>query len=219
LQDYVDVVLFRDVVERWGVDNLPALRELQRSLLAHPARAFSIHRLFNDLKSQGIRVGKDTLHEYLGHLEDAFLLFTVEVASASARVRRSNPRKCYLIDPALASVASWRFGEDVGPLLENVVYLELRRRRFVVAWVSTSSGREVDFLARRPDGARQLIQVCADLSAPATRTRELRALEEAMGEQGMAEAFVITLREQDTLELAAGRVQVVPAWRWLIEEM
>jgi predicted AAA+ superfamily ATPase len=119
LQDYVDVVLFRDVAERHGVENLTALRYLERTLLAHPSQRFSVSRFYNDLKSQGIRVGKDTLHEYLGYLEDAFLLFTMTVASPSIRVRQVNPRKCYLVDPALASVASFKASQDQGHLLET----------------------------------------------------------------------------------------------------
>lgn len=133
LQDYVDVVLLRDVAERHGIENLTALRYLERSLLANPAQRFSISRLYNDLKSQGVRVGKDTLHEYLSHLEDAFLVFTITVASRSIRGRQVNPRKGYLVDPALSSVTSFRATRDLGHFLENTVYLELRRRGFQMA--------------------------------------------------------------------------------------
>ena len=217
LQDYVDVVLFRDVVERHRVDNLPALRYLQRSLLSQPSRKFSVHRLHNDLKSQGIPAGKDSLHRYLGYLEDAFLLFTITIASASARARQVNPRKCYVVDPALAAATSFRASRDTGHLLENVVYLELRRRGLSLSYLNTASGYEVDFLARDPRGEKALIQVSADLSDPGTRRRELRALEEAMAEQGIDRATVITLHEESSVDLGGRSVRLVPAWRWLLE--
>ncbi len=218
LQDYVDVVLFRDVVERHRVENLPALRYLQRRLLSQPARKFSINRLHNDLKSQGIPAGKDSLHRYLSHLEDAFLLATVTIASASARARQVNPRKCYAIDPALATATSFRASRDTGHLLENVVYLELRRRGCSAWYVHTRSGYEVDFLARSLTGERELIQVSADVSRSRTRRRELRALEEAMEEHGLDRATLITLREEGTVDVDGGRlVRIVPAWRWLLE--
>src|SRR3954470_811482 len=216
LQDYVDVVIFRDVVERHGVDNLPALRYLERKLLASPAGKFSVSRLFNDLKSQGMRVGKDTLYEYLAHLEDSFLLATVAIASPSARVRQVNPRKCYPIDPALSAALSFRASGDFGHLLETAVYLELRRRRQSLAYVVTRSGYEVDFLAEDSRGARELIQVCADLEDPLTRQREIRALEEGMKETACQTATLVTLREEGSVTVGGYPVRIVPAWRWLL---
>jgi hypothetical protein len=217
LQEYVDVVIFRDVVERHGVDNLPALRYLERKLLASPAGKFSVNKLFNDLKSQGMRVGKDTLYEYLAHLEDSFLLSTLAVASSSARVRQSNPRKCYPIDPALSAALSFRASGDFGHLLETAVYLELRRRGQSVAYVATRSGYEVDFLAEGPRDARELIQVCADLADPRTLQRELRALKEGMKETACERASLVTLREEGSVEVAGHPVRIVPAWRWMLE--
>ncbi|MCP4659975.1 MAG: ATP-binding protein, partial [bacterium] len=217
LQDYVDAVLFRDVAERHRVENLPALRYLQHALLSRPAGKFSIHRLHNDLKSLGVRVGKDSLYSYLKHLEDAFLLFTTEISSASLRVRQSNPRKCYPVDHGLAAAISFKASGDQGHLLENAVYLELRRRGWSACYVSTRSGFEVDFLAENRIGERQLIQVCAELSDPGTRRRELRALAEAMDELTIAAATVVTLRDEDTLDLEPGQVRIIPAWRWFLQ--
>ena len=217
LQEYIDVVILRDVVERYGVENLPALRYLERSLLASPAGRFSVSKLFNDLKSQGMRVGKDTLYEYLAHLEDSFLLFTVTVASPSARVRQVNPRKCYPVDPALSAAVSFRASGDVGHLLETAVCLELRRRGRSLAYVATRSGYEVDFLAHDSRGARELVQVSAGLEDPSTRQRELRALEEGMKETSCEQATLVTLREEASADLAGRPVRIVPAWRWLLE--
>ncbi|HSK79455.1 MAG TPA: ATP-binding protein [Thermoanaerobaculia bacterium] len=217
LQEYIDVVIFRDVVERHGVDNLPALRYLEKRLLASPAGRFSVSKLFNDLKSQGMRVGKDTLYEYLAHLEDSFLLFTMPVASSSARVRQVNPRKCYPVDPALSSAVSFRASGDLGHLLETVVYLELRRRGRRLAYVTTRSGYEVDFLAEDLGGSRELVQVCADLEGSATRERELRALEEGIEETSCDRATVVTLREEETLQMGGRPIRIIPAWRWLLE--
>ncbi len=217
LRDYIDVVLLRDVAERHRVENLPALRYLERRLLAGPGGRFSLHRLYNDIKSQGLRVGKDSLYSYLGHLEDAFLVFTITVASPSLRVRQTNPRKCYSIDPALASAISFRASRAIGPRLENAVYLELRRRGHDLAYLLTSGGFEVDFLAEHPLRGPRLVQVSADTSDPRTRHRELRALEEAMEETGIEQATLVTLHEEGNAELATGTARIVPAWRWFLE--
>jgi len=217
LRDHVDVVLLRDVVERHGVENVAALRYLQRALLAQPAGRFSVHRLYNDLKSQGVSVAKDTLHQYLAHLEDAFLLFTVTVASRSERVRQSNPRKCYAVDPGLAVVSSSQAGRDLGHRLETAVYLELRRRGCSACYVQTEKGYEVDFLVEPPSGDQELIQVCADLSSEATRDREIRALEHAMAETKLKRATIVSFDGGEKGELGKPGVRVVPAWRWLLE--
>lgn len=216
LRDYLDVVLLRDVVERHRVANVIALRYLLRSLLRAPASLFSIHRVHMDLRSQGVPVGKDLLHEYLAHLEDAFLLFPVSRYSRSERQRMVNPRKCYLVDPALAGVVAPPGARDLGRILENLVYLALRRRGLESSYYVTASGHEVDFLASSPGGSPCLVQVCASLAERSTRDRELRALSEAMAELGQDEATLVTLGEDEAFETAGGTIRVVPAWKWLL---
>lgn len=218
LQDYVHVAVFRDVVERHGVAHVGALQQLVRQLVAAPAASVSVHKLFLGLKSQGFRLGKDAVYEDLRHLEDAFLLFTTELDAESARVRMVNPRKCYLVDPGLAHAFSLRAGRNVGHLLENVVYLELRRRGYHLSYALTKNGREVDFVARRPGAPAELIQACADLSDPGTRTRELEALRDALREGRGSRATVVTLADEQSLTIERRRVRIVPAWRWLLEE-
>lgn len=219
LQDYVDAVLFRDIVERHGVSNVTALRYLVRRLLSAPAGRFSVHRFHNDVRSQGLQVGKDTLHDYLGHLEDAYLVFAVPIDSESERVRASNPRKIYPIDPALARAHSYRAADNVGHLLETVVYLQLRRLGFQAHYLTTRAGGEVDFVARRAtDSAPRLVQVCASMADPATRARELVALRDAMQERRVQQGEIVTLDEAETLTVAEGEIRLVPAWAWLLHD-
>jgi predicted AAA+ superfamily ATPase len=80
LQGYVETVHFRDVIERYRVSQVAALRWLTRQFLKNAASLFSVHKFAQDLKSQGEGVGKDTLHAMVGHLEDAFLIRTVPLA-------------------------------------------------------------------------------------------------------------------------------------------
>ena len=122
------------------------------------------------------------------------------------------------MDPALSAALSFRASGDVGHLLETAVYLELRRRGKSLAYVSTRSGYEVDFLVEDSRGMRELIQVCADLEDPATRQRELRALEEGIAETDCQQATLVTLREEGTVDVAGNRIRIVPAWRWLLEQ-
>jgi len=216
LRDYVDVLLLRDVIERHGISNTSALRYLVRRLLRSPASLFSVNRFFNELKSYGIPVAKDTLHEMLAHLQDAFLVFLEPIAADSIKKRMVNPRKAYLVDPALAGTVAFVGSGDTGHLLENIVYLELRRRGFDCAYVVTSRGHEVDFLATRPGSPPALIQVCVDLdSSPEARKRELRAAREASVELGIPEVTIVTIDQEDTFEEGDTTIRVLPAWIWL----
>ncbi len=99
LTGYVDVVVLRDVIDRHGVTNPLALRWMQRQLLANPGGRFSVRKQYDTLRSEGVRVGKDTLHAYLGYLEDAFLVRTVSLHSPSERRRMVHARKAYPVDP------------------------------------------------------------------------------------------------------------------------
>ena len=176
LAGYVDVAVLRDVIERYEVTNPLALRWLQRQLLANPEGAFSVNKQYDTLRSQGVRVGKDTLHQYLGHLEDAFLVRTVSLHAASERRRMVNPRKAYPVDPGLISLFARSGRSHRGRALETAVLLELERRGWEVSYVRTTEGWEVDFFAHRAGDPPLLVQVCLETAQDATWERELRAL-------------------------------------------
>lgn len=214
LQDYLDVVILRDLVERYRISNTVSLRYMIRHLLNSAAGLFSINKFYNDLKSQGIACSKNTLHEHLGYLSDAYLFFPVPVHTHSERTRMVNPRKVYAIDTGLVRACSRSFRPDWGRLLENFVFLVLLKSGNVIEYYKTRSGREVDFLVTDRYGRRALIQVSADLKNAVTRKRELTALKDAMEECGLMKASIITVDQEETLEIAHGRIEILPAWRW-----
>lgn len=217
LQDYVDVAMLRDVVERHQVGNVVALRWIVRRLLAHPSGRFTANKLYRDLKAQGLAIGKDTVHEYLNHLQDAHLVYTVPIWAASQARQHSNPRKAYLVDPALSRTAAFAKPQDVGHRLENLVYLELRRRGFdEIGYLQTPAGYEVDLCARSPAGDLHLVQVSADLDDPETREREIRALADGMDALGLDRGLVVTRHHDEEVRVGPGTVTIVPAWRWLL---
>jgi hypothetical protein len=144
LRDYVDVAMLRDVVERHGISNIAGLRWLVRHLLGNAAGLFSVEKFYAALKSQGIAISKDTLHQLLAHLEDCFLVRTVWMESASERQRMVNPRKAYPVDPGLIPVFDRSGRANLGHALETAVLIELERRRLAVTYVRTAGGYEVD---------------------------------------------------------------------------
>ena len=223
LQDYVQLVLLRDIIDRHEVRNVHAVRYFALSLLQSAGSLTSVNKLANDLKSRGIAVGRDTLYALLDYFTDAFLLFTIPVFDRSLRAREANLKKVYAVDPGLQFAVAPAGVSNLGARLENAVYLELRRRLRgtrdgVISYYSTGAGHEVDFIVGDPDVGQpsQLVQVCADMSKADTREREIRSLEEAMGETGISESTVVTMHDSEEISVAAGVIHVVPAWSWML---
>lgn len=217
LQGYIDVLLLRDVIERHNIANVTALRWLVRRLLSSPAGLFSVTKFSADLKSQGIPVSRDNLYEFLAHLEDAFLLQTVPVATDSEKRRQVNPRKVYPADPALIPVFDRSGKANTGHALESVVFTELQRRRAEIAYVKTVDGFEVDFLARYPDDSEELIQVSVSIDDPNTLNREVRALQNAGAEHPRARQMILTLESRLPFPSVPESIEILPAWKWILE--
>ena len=108
LSDYVDVAILRDVVERHGVSQVVGLRWMVRHLLSNAAGRFSVEKFHSALRSQGLSISKDTVHELLAYLEDCFLVRTVWIEADSERKRMVNPRKAYPVDSGLIALRPLR---------------------------------------------------------------------------------------------------------------
>ncbi len=218
LAGYVDVVVLRDVIERHAVSNPLALRWIERQLLANPGGSFSVKKHYDTLRSQGVSVGKDTLHDYLAYLEDAFLLRTVAMHSASERQRMVNPRKAYPVDTGLIALFERSGRTQHGKALETAVLLELERRGCEVSYVRTEEGFEVDFLVNRAGDAPLLVQVCLESEGHETWERDLRALEAAAAAHPKARPFLVTLDAIPPSRKLPRRMRWVSASSWLLEK-
>lgn len=218
LQGYVDVAVLRDIIERHRVSNPVALRWLQRHLLGNPAAPFSIQKFHDALKSQGLPVSKDSLHAFLAYFEDAFLIRTTSIFTASERQRMVNPRKAYPIDPGLIPIYERSGRGNLGYALETAVLIELSRRGCEVHYVRTPQGNEIDFRALFPSGDTALIQVCADVSDPATFQREIRSLQEARAIHPGAVLMLLLLEPLPPGTASPADVLILPAIKWFLDE-
>ena len=182
LQDYVSLVILKDLVERHKIKNEALLKYFVKILLTQVARPMSINKIAKDLKSQGRKTGKNTLYQYLEHIEDCFLAFSVPLFTESLRKQQTNPRKIYAIDTGMAYSQSLAHAGNLGRLFENLIFLDLKRAGFEVAYYLTETGREIDFIATGPDGRVRAVQACLSMADPETREREEAALQEGMAE-------------------------------------
>lgn len=217
LRSYVDLVLLRDVLERHNLSQPQVLRWLVQQLLGNAAGSFSINKFHADLRSRGVPIGKDTLHQMLAHLEDAFLLHSLTLATDSLRRQQVNLRKVYPVDTGLMTLFDRSGKPNIGHALEAAVLHELLRRGASLGYVLTSSGYEVDFLAHLPDGQQWLVQVCYDLTDPHVLAREVRALQDAQQEYPRARCLLIALIKPAVLELPPF-IELHGAAVWLLGE-
>lgn len=184
LQNYVETVIFRDVIERHQISNISLMKYFISFLLKNIAAPFSVNKFYNDIKSQGHKIGRDTLYSYLTYLEDAFLVFSVPIFTESVRHMQTTPKKIYAIDNGLILANTFNLSENLGKLLENQVYLDLRREGKKIFYYHTADGYEVDFITQDSQGKYELIQVVWDMHTPETLERETRALRQAEQELG-----------------------------------
>lgn len=191
LQDYVDVVIFRDVIERYHITNISLVKYLVKTLVAQAGSLFSANKFFNDAKSQGMSLSKMTIHDYLSYLEEAYLIFAVPLYSESLRKIQSNPRKIYAIDTGLIHAYTSSALNNWGHLFENLVYIELRRRGYEVFYYLTAERYEVDFLAKDALNQWHLFQVVWDMTNKETVAREMRALKAAEKELNV-KGYIVT---------------------------
>ena len=168
------------------------------------------------MHSQGMAVGKNTLHDYLRYLEDAFMIRLVRLDTVSERQRMVNPRKAYPVDPGLIRLFDRTGRSNHGHALESVVALELERRGASIAYVKTPADYEVDFIARFHGGESVLIQVCEDVSDADVFRREVRALEDAKAKYPEAKRLLLVGQDASRLEVPDGIV-VQSAVEWLFE--
>lgn len=217
LQEYVNGVIFRDVAERYHIREMESLRYLIRHFLHAPATLFSVNKFYNDLKSQQITCSKNSLHALFGYLEDSYLIYPVYKFHTSLRVQRVNPKKTYAIDVGLLQAFNVFQPEFSSHLLENFVYMELRRRSQPIFYYHTSDGHEVDFLVQTSH-TLQLIQVSQTVENKVTFDREMHALQTAMRDLKLREGFIITAFDERTIDTPEGTVRILPAWKWSLQD-
>ncbi|HHJ50145.1 MAG TPA: ATP-binding protein [Phaeodactylibacter sp.] len=208
IQEYLDLVLYRDITERFNIKNPALLKYLLKYLLNNISNRLSYTKTYNDLRSRGFSVSKNTVLEYISYLEEAFVLFQVSVWNRSLRAQAINPRKVYAIDPAFRHAMS--VSADKGRVMENLVFLELKRRGKQPFYYS--NGREVDFFLED----EYLINVALSIDEPNTFQRETESLFSAMKQLNISESSLITLYEKRTLRREGKTIHIQPLADFLL---
>lgn len=213
LKSVYDDILYKDVAARYRISEVKTLRELALYLTVNLSDLFS----YNNLKSVFNLGSVSTVKSYIGYLENSFLFFTVNLFSYSLKKQIANPKKIFVIDNGIANKIAYRFSKDRGKFLENLVFLELKRRLREVYYYKTEKGKEVDFLAIE-SRKKELIQVSQSIKNDKTRKREIEGLVEAMDELKLKNGLILTEDEEETIKAGKKRIVVKPVYKWLLGE-
>ena len=203
-------ILYKDVIARYAIRRQKVIKELINILATNISSQFT----YNALK-RALGLGNSiTVKEYISYLNNSYLFFELLKFSYSIRQQLNSPRKIYLVDSAFNQVCGINFSQNKGKILENAVFVELKRRNKEVYYYSNKN--ECDFIIK--DGTRitEAIQVCYVLD-DTNREREINGLLEAMDKFKLKEGIILT-REQ-TEEISGGnkKIQIMPVFRWLME--
>ncbi len=201
LSSYIDIMLFRDIIERYSVKNIHLIDKLFWKIVGSFTKEISVNKWYNDLKSQGMKISKDTLYLYLKYFEDSFFIHLL----GNSNKGTGGFKKVYLIDNGIYNHVK-SFPSDKGKSFENLIFLDLKRRgNLNLSFYKTSRG-ETDFVYG--DGA---IQVCFSLSKENIK-RELYGLEQAIPLYPGKNRKIIVLEES---EVSASTNSAVPYLDWL----
>lgn len=226
LQEYAYRTVNLDIIERYDVHSpLVATRFVARCM-ASSGRELSLNKTANTFKSLGLSVSRNTLANLLEYYHEAYLAFPLEEYSRSLSQNSRAAAKLYAIDPGMLMAFSPSATQDEAQRLETAVYIHLRRtsgslREGSVArlLVENGSRHEIDFVVGDALLGEQhrIIQVSCSLSDEKTYKREIAGMRAGMRQMKESEGWVVTLYDEEEIEVEEGTIHVVPAWKWLLE--
>jgi len=209
LQQYFTNILYRDIVKRYEIRDVKGFEKFVVYLLtniSNPITYYSLRKIF--------KFSVDTIKEYLSYVQTSFIMHELAFFSYSLKEQTLKPRKFYCIDTGLRNAVSFQFSKDIGRLMENLVLIELlRKKKEVYYW---KENKEVDFVVRERTKVKQLINVCVEANSK-TKKREVNGLLEAMKQFKLNRGLIITENYLGEEKIKGRKIKYIPLWVWLLE--
>jgi len=213
LQEYFDLIFYKDMVERYKIRNFGVVKEMLLYLVNTTSFYFSTNKYYNLLKSQGKKISKNTLFTYLSCITDINFMFLVP-KYGKLKEQLANPKKVYVIDTGLVNAIAFKVSKDTGKLYENIVFIELKRRgKEIYYW---KNKHECDFLIKEGEKIKEVIQVCFELTEE-NKEREINGINEAMEVFKLKEGLMITGDFEGEEAVNGKNLVYKPLWKWLLE--
>ncbi|MBB6402439.1 hypothetical protein HNP92_001761 [Methanococcus maripaludis] len=217
LKNYLDMVVYKDIIERYNVKNTDSLRLFLKFLINSNTKKVSINKLANHFKSMGVSVSKNTLYEYLSHLNDSYVIFPLKKYAYSLKESSLSLMKSYVIDNGFIKMYDFKNSSDIGKYLENAVFIELRRRGLVenqeLFYYEDDIG-EVDFLVKQNEHVSKLINVCYSLNFE-NYDREIKKLVKIGKKIKCNELYLITFDLEKEITEDGVLVKAIPFWKFI----
>ncbi|MDN3504038.1 MAG: ATP-binding protein [Rhabdochlamydiaceae bacterium] len=210
LKDLLDGILYRDIITKYGINDEKALREVVFYLASNIGKEFSYTKI---AQMVGIK-SPNTISKYCDHFEQCYLFFFINRYNHSLKKQIQSNKKSYMIDPALIRIAGFRVSEDRGRLLENIVFLHLKRKTKEIYFHKEK--KECDFILREGNQITEAIQVTTSLSDPSVRKREFAGLLEAMESYNLKKGIILTEDEEENLNEKEYSIRIIPIHKWLL---
>ena len=217
LQAYFNTMLFRDMIEHYNISASPSVvRYFLKRVFNNITKPSSVNNIYNDLKSQGLKLSKDSLYQWLDYACNIFLLHKVPKYSKSIIKQSTSLSKYYVVDFALAKSVLLPQSEEKGKALENAVYMHLARHLNENEQIYYfNEGAECDFVIANDEGVKELIQVCWELEEFNT-PRECGGLCAASAATGCKKASIITCNQAQSIHYGDLQINVVAAWDFML---
>ncbi|NQU17425.1 MAG: ATP-binding protein [Candidatus Saganbacteria bacterium] len=206
-------ILYRDIVARYKIKEVEALRETALYFLSNISSLFS----YNKLK-QALHLGSsNTIKNFADRLQNSYMVFILNIFSYSLKQQYIAPKKICCVDNGMADAVSFKFSENKGAFLENLVGIELKRRGENVFYYKSAKGFEVDFLIKKGRKIDCAIQVAQSLERSNVKDREFNALLFALKEFNLKQGLVLTEDEEDEVSISGKKILIKPLYKWILE--
>jgi uncharacterized protein len=211
LAENYENILYRDIVKRFNKNLEKNIKEISVFLLSNVSKEVSLRSLSKTVQIKNI----STLKSILDSFEKAFLFFFVNKFDYSVKKQIQNPRKVYCVDTGFVNEVGFRFSENKGRILKNIVLIELKRSSKEVFYYSDKN--ECDFVIREKTKIKQAIQVCYDFDEN-NKKREINGLIEAMEKFKLKKGLILTFDQEDEFKINNKKISIKPVWKWLLKQ-
>lgn len=205
-------ILYRDIVTRYDVQEVKSLRELALYYFSNFSNLVSYNKLKEILNLGSV----NTIKNYTEYFENSYLFFAVNKFSYKLSQQIIASKKIYSIDNGLANAIAFSFSKNSGKFLENLIFIELKRRGKEVYYYKSEKGLEVDFVIRQGREISEIIQVCENIFDQDTKDREIGSLIAAMEELKLNKSLLITADSKEEIKIDKKTIKVVPVYEWLL---
>ncbi|MEM5882296.1 MAG: ATP-binding protein [Candidatus Aenigmatarchaeota archaeon] len=218
LETLFQSIIYKDVVKRWNIKYPRKIDDLARYIISNYSSRYTFTKLKNSLDFRSVL----TVENYIKYLEEAYLIFSLERFSFKVKEMKKSPKKVYCIDTGMINAISVKFSKDIGRLMENLVFLELKRKGLkenLSIFYGQFNNSEVDFLIKEGLEIKQLIQVTYASNKDEIEKREIKALLKASELLKCKDLLIITWDYEDEIKINSKKIKYIPLWKWLLEKM